>query len=367
MSKLLYTIYCSMDFYVGRGVKDLTKNKFIVLITILMSLGIFMAGCSTSKDDAVALVNDKPVLKADFDQYLEYRKKLAEASGYVAPDMWDNDAGDGKTFETIIREAVLEDLVLQEVQMQNADNNNIKVDEKEVEESINTYISTPEDKKNFEQYLNSMNLSEEFFKEFILKRSLIINKYIDEVMEVEEQEAKDYYEQRKQLYDSIRASHILVETEEEALDIIKQLNEGADFATLAKEKSTGPSASNGGDLNYFRRGEMLSEFADVAFDLEVGEISGAVKTKYGYHVIKVTDSKIGFDSNKEDVERSIKQSIYNQQIQEEREKANVEILLKFEEPKKSEENNENEATESDENNNEQNSNEQDNNTEENNN
>jgi len=91
----------------------------------------------------------------------------------------------------------------------------------------------------------------------------------------------------------IRASHILVATEDEAKEIIKQLAGGADFAAIAKEKSTDPSAKqNGGDLGYFTAGEMVPEFSQAAFALEKGESSKApVKSQFGWHVIKVVDKR----------------------------------------------------------------------------
>lgn len=91
----------------------------------------------------------------------------------------------------------------------------------------------------------------------------------------------------------VRASHILVATEDEAKDIIRQLDGGADFAALAKEKSTDPSAKqNGGDLGYFTAGEMVPEFSQAVFAMEKGESSKApVKSQFGWHVIKVVDKR----------------------------------------------------------------------------
>jgi peptidyl-prolyl cis-trans isomerase C len=91
----------------------------------------------------------------------------------------------------------------------------------------------------------------------------------------------------------IRASHILVASEDEAKDIIKQLEGGADFAAIAKEKSTDPSAKqNGGDLGYFTAGEMVPEFSQAVFGMEKGESSKApVKSQFGWHVIKVVDKR----------------------------------------------------------------------------
>jgi len=90
----------------------------------------------------------------------------------------------------------------------------------------------------------------------------------------------------------IRARHILVKTEAEARAIIAQLDKGADFATLAKEKSIGPSGARGGDLGFFGHGRMVPAFDKAAFALKVGEYSKEpVKTQFGWHVIKVVDQR----------------------------------------------------------------------------
>jgi len=87
---------------------------------------------------------------------------------------------------------------------------------------------------------------------------------------------------------AIRASHILVAKYSQAEKILEQLKQGADFKELAKKYSICPSAKRGGDLGKFTRGQMVKEFEKAAFALKVGEISGIVKTKFGYHIIKRT-------------------------------------------------------------------------------
>ena len=90
----------------------------------------------------------------------------------------------------------------------------------------------------------------------------------------------------------VHARHILLKTEDEAKAVIAEVNGGADFAVVAKEKSTGPSASKGGDLGFFKRGDMVPEFAEVAFSLKAGEVSAEpVKTQFGWHVIKVEERR----------------------------------------------------------------------------
>jgi peptidyl-prolyl cis-trans isomerase C len=88
--------------------------------------------------------------------------------------------------------------------------------------------------------------------------------------------------------EEIHARHILVKTKDEANAVIAELNKGADFAELAKKKSIGPSASKGGDLGFFAKGEMVPAFSDAAFALKDGAITEEpVQTQFGWHVIKV--------------------------------------------------------------------------------
>jgi peptidyl-prolyl cis-trans isomerase C len=87
----------------------------------------------------------------------------------------------------------------------------------------------------------------------------------------------------------IRASHILVEKEYEAEDVLKKLSEGCTFESLAKDYSKCPSGEEGGDLGTFRKGQMVLAFEEAAFALKVGETSGPVRTQFGYHIIKRTE------------------------------------------------------------------------------
>ncbi|GAB5438656.1 peptidylprolyl isomerase [Falsiruegeria mediterranea] len=91
--------------------------------------------------------------------------------------------------------------------------------------------------------------------------------------------------------DEFQASHILVETEEEAKAIKADLDNGADFAAMAKEKSTGPSGPNGGSLGWFGMGAMVPEFEAAVVDLSPGEVSAPVKTQFGWHVVLLSDKR----------------------------------------------------------------------------
>lgn len=86
----------------------------------------------------------------------------------------------------------------------------------------------------------------------------------------------------------VRASHILVEKQSQALKVLEELKAGADFRELAKKYSTCPSGKKGGDLGQFGRGQMVREFEQAAFALKSGQVSEPVKTQFGYHIIKRT-------------------------------------------------------------------------------
>lgn len=130
----------------------------------------------------------------------------------------------------------------------------------------------------------------------------------------------------------LTARHILVETEDEARAVIVELDGGADFATLAKEKSTGPSGANGGELPPFLAGQMVPEFSDAAFAMEVGSHSAEpVKTQFGYHVIKVEGSRMTEPPAKSEMEDQLRdqlsQAAAEEVYAELREGANIEVLF----------------------------------------
>jgi len=130
----------------------------------------------------------------------------------------------------------------------------------------------------------------------------------------------------------VHARHILVPTEDEAKAIIAQLKNGADFATLAKEKSKDPGAADGGDLGYFTKEQMVPEFAEAAFKLDKGQISDPVKTQFGWHVIKVEDKrtkpKPTFDQVKGQIENYVAHRAQAQLVEKLRSAANIERLDK---------------------------------------
>jgi peptidyl-prolyl cis-trans isomerase C len=114
----------------------------------------------------------------------------------------------------------------------------------------------------------------------------------------------------------IRARHILVGTEKEAQDILDRLNNGEDFAALAKQYSLDGSKDYGGDLGYFTAAEMVAEFSTAAFALKAGEISQPVKTDFGWHIIKLEDRKMGAAQPYDQVKSAIRNVLLRRKVQE---------------------------------------------------
>lgn len=129
----------------------------------------------------------------------------------------------------------------------------------------------------------------------------------------------------------VKARHILVKTEEEANEIIASLDGGADFVELAKEKSTGPSGPNGGDLGFFAKGQMVPEFEEAAFALENGAYTKQpVKTQFGFHVILREEERDEplptFEQAREQVLQAVMRDRYFELIEREREATNIEVM-----------------------------------------
>ena len=151
------------------------------------------------------------------------------------------------------------------------------------------------------------------------RRSLKSGEVLQSVVEaaVTDEAIKAYYDehyQGKPGAPEFKASHILVDTEEEAKALIERLNAGEDFAELAKEKSTGPSGPNGGALGWFGPGQMVKPFENAVMALEPGQISQPVKTQFGWHVILLSETRKQDTPPLEVVQNEIRARLDNQAV-----------------------------------------------------
>lgn len=162
-------------------------------------------------------------------------------------------------------------------------------------------------------------------------RRVYLEDKIDEALSEDKlQAAYQDYLKESPAGEEIKARHILLESREEAEAAIEELNQGADFQKLATERSTGPSAPQGGDLGWFSKDQMVQPFSEAAFQLRPGDYTKApVETQFGWHVIKVEDRREKPAPSFEEVEAELREKIARQVIDEQvaelREEAEVEV------------------------------------------
>ncbi|WP_172297944.1 peptidylprolyl isomerase [Pseudoruegeria sp. HB172150] len=150
--------------------------------------------------------------------------------------------------------------------------------------------------------------------------ALIASKKVTDLAEaivVSEDELQAAYDAEYADYTPIKefnASHILVATEEEAQALAEELEGGADFAELAKEKSTGPSGPNGGELGWFSPGMMVKPFEDAVMAMETGAISEPVQTQFGWHVIKLNETRLPEAPALEEVKDELEAKLWDEKL-----------------------------------------------------
>ena len=195
------------------------------------------------------------------------------------------------------------------------------------------------DIKLFAQEGKKMKLDEEpsvrAAIDFVIEKVLMqafLSKYVQE--NIKEENLKASYNNfiaDETSREEVKASHILMDTESEAIDVINMLNDGDDFAELAKNKSTGPSGPSGGDLGWFKRGQMVPPFEKAAFSLNKNEITQRpVQTQFGWHVIKIFDKRIpeapSYENMKSKLIQDLERKIVSKKIQDLRNDALIEKL-----------------------------------------
>lgn len=167
----------------------------------------------------------------------------------------------------------------------------VKVTSEEVNDELDVLRKQAPSPEEFEMMLIQNGISEQDLMGQI-ETQLILRKIFKDDFDVTEEELKKEFEEQKEFYregERVQASHILVDSEKEAENILKRLKEGEDFAEMAKEHSKDSSQEFGGELGFFEKGMMAPAFEEEAFALEVGEMSHVVETEFGFHIILVTD------------------------------------------------------------------------------
>ena len=293
-------------------IKKVNKKLVKVTSTILISAFV-LTGCG--EGDTVAKVNGENITVEEYGKDYNIIKKRYETQ--YGPEFFEQKGPEGKTMEEVLKTNVLDKLVIEEIIMQKATEDKIVATDEEVNKEVEGFKEMVGGKEGFDKFLQTNGMTEDYFKSGI-KKELTVEKYREKYLKglkLEDKELKEYYEKNKANYETIKASHILVETEEEAKAISQQLKEGGDFAELSKKSIEPGAAERAGDLGFFGKGQMVPEFEKAAFALKVNEISDPVKTEHGFHVIKVTEKKETYEQVKEEVKTELENEKFEKHLE----------------------------------------------------
>ncbi|MCR3956460.1 MAG: peptidylprolyl isomerase [Gudongella sp.] len=275
---------------------NLSKGKNgrkIILLMLVLVLGVFAGACEKAEEpgevEVVAKINDVEITRDEFYDY------LLQQNG---PE-------------------VLEALILEKMVMMEVEANDVDISEEAIQEELAEMKNSYGGDDAFEEALVYYGFSEESVMNNI-KLNLGIEALMEPYIEITEDEVLQYFIANKDEFDTteqVNASHILVDTEEEANDIKQQLDNGGDFAELAAEHSKDPSnAGQGGALGFFGKGQMVAPFEEAAFSMEPGEISEPVQTNFGYHIIRVEEKTEGQEAKLEDVSDEIREILKGEKM-----------------------------------------------------
>jgi foldase protein PrsA len=290
------------------------KKRSITLWSVIggiVVVGTMLVMFGFSKDEVVAKVGDKSISKEDL------YTTLVDQYGDAALD-------------TLIAEKIVE---------LESDKKDLTVKDSEIEEELESIKESYGGEEAFNEALTSSGASLDSVKKNV-ESFLLTEKLLKDRVSISDDQITEYFEANKDSFaqeEQVQASHILVEDEKTAKEVKDKLDDGGDFAELAKEYSTDTSnAESGGELGFFAKGEMVTEFDDKAFAMKKGEISEPVKTEFGYHIIKVTDKKDAKEAVLDDHKEEIKDILFDQALQteygtwleEQKEEYQIENLLK---------------------------------------
>lgn len=294
-----------------------SRQKILSLLAVvLLTLGATACGgdeAPTAEDvpaGAIALVGDTEIPRAEFDALLERAKRGLKAQNQPFPKTGTPEYQDLKT------RAV--SFLIQRYQFRaEAEEMGVEVSDEDIDKELEKIKkdSFGGDEKKFQAALKSEGLTEEEARAELRDRLIQERLYekVTKEIEISDKEIDDYYEKNKKQFSqpaSRTVRHILVKTKAQADELHGQLENGGNFAALAKQHSTDKSSAKSGGKIPVTQGSTVPPFDKVAFDLETGELSDPVKTQFGWHIIKAdTDVKEAKATPLKDVEKSIRQQL----------------------------------------------------------
>ncbi|MBW7989694.1 MAG: hypothetical protein FVQ84_06730 [Planctomycetes bacterium] len=262
-----------------------------------------------SANSVVVTVNGVDITEAEVQKIVQPQlARMAQQNQKLSPAI-------KETLEKQFRQQNLDKMIVMRLLEEKVKESNIVIPEEDVIKQIKQLLATQRTPMTLEEFKKTTAASGRSFDEIKkqVEQGMAYQKIVDAQsagkVNITEEDAKKHYDENPTQFESkeqVRASHILITPKADAADpnqekarakakaedLLKQIKEGADFAALAKANSADPSSAvNGGDLGFFGKGRMVPPFDKAAFAMETGKISDIVETRFGYHIIKVTDRK----------------------------------------------------------------------------
>ncbi len=317
----------------------LTRWASVVLMILLVA-GTVAAQDPPASPPPVATVNGVALSQKDFDfEFQQTIGQMAQQGQMV-----------GEETLPMIRKSVIGRMIEEELLFQDTLSRGIAIPDQRVADELAQVKTRFPSKEEFQTTLTALKMTEDDLKRKI-HRGMAIQELISKLVadvEVTDEEMKAFYESNPDLFqtpEQVQARHILIKVAPEAdeaqkkaalqkiRNLQKKIKAGEDFAQLAQTHSEGPSSVKGGDLGFFRRGQMVKPFEEAAFGLEKNEVSDVVETRFGYHLIQVTDRRpagtIIFGEAKERIAQNIKKEkdgkVVREYLEKLRAKAEIEL------------------------------------------
>jgi len=307
----------------------MNKNILKVFASAAVILAAaFQPGVTQVVDRVVAKINNEVILLSDFN-------KRAEPVINEFNRLYEDEDKEGQLKE--LKNELLNQMIDEKLLMQKAKEENIEAAAAEVDQGVGEIRNRFESETAFQNEITGQGYTREEFRKSIedqIKVIKLINEFVrDKISPPSEEEAREYYEENKEEMvtpERVSARHILIRITDEVsqadarekIDEIYSMvkNEPDLFSRYAEEHSECPSAASGGDLGYFARGEMVGEFDEVAFNLNVGDISEPFITRFGYHIVKVTGKQGSENKTYAEVKDRLKNMLYQVKMEEAYEK-----------------------------------------------
>lgn len=326
------------------------KNiRKLITVSIVGIFAMSAVGCTMIEKtpeainkSIVAKVNNENITRGELDSYPLLAEQITQIKQQYGENYLSNE--DIKSQLLDFKKKVVDQMVSEKVIVQQGKNQKLfdeaKINE-EVDKTINDVIKQNfgGDKNKFAEQLKASGISEEGFKDYS-KTQLMVSKVRDSVVKdikVDDAAVKKEYDDNIYKYlekpSKFHAAHILVKTEDEAKKVKERLDKGEDFGKIAKEVSTDTgSKDNGGDLGNVEYSQFVKPFVDAVVKLNPGQISGPVKSEYGYHIIKLVSkepiSVKSFDSVKEQIRKDLlpkeQQTTFNSKLDQWKKEAKIE-------------------------------------------